>query len=483
MRNVFVFLCLVSVLFACSDSEELTWVSPQATDNHSSQFERLNFTSEQALESAIEAGVFSNASFPTKSTGSKKFISLMDKMPGTKGISDEELTYYEALAYDTLVPNQNFASLLNPLGELEVGSEVIRITPLGTYKYPIDSAASFNEFITLNPTYTGQPVNENVYKINDYITLYKTFEIQPDDYELVSEGEYEELPDDFFGDNDDPLSRNLQTKAISEPDFNSFQTFSADRKTWIGKIIQNIIGSTKESTVKFSKKRQVKGSFYFYNYGVYSEIGVQGWTDKKNWIGWSKTASDELRVGWNQVVLKKTVPDYYKTSLSDLNNIVYYPPQYMNVEGQRVNVVTLAMPDFKATLKDKVIAQGTKALYNYLRNELKRPASEWEKAQAFIVATRTELYYISSPQNVVKYNTKSYTHVFAKSWMQFEVGWSNKNGFFINKVNQNNANKITPWLNTIAQAFNEKKTTLVGGEVYICARFGNEWRGMKIVKK
>lgn len=117
--------------------------------------------------------------------------------------------------------------------------------------------------------------------------------------------------------------------------------------------------------MNFSKKRRVRGSFYFYNYGVYAEIGVQGWTDKKNWIGWSKTASDELRVGWDKVVLKKSVPDYYKQSLKDLNSIVYYPPQYMDVNGQRVNVATLAMPDYKNTLKDKVTAQGVKALYDF----------------------------------------------------------------------------------------------------------------------
>lgn len=296
---------------------------------------------------------------------------------------------------------------------------------------------------------------------------------------MTSEGDYVELPDNFF-EEDEILP---YSKTVPNPDIASFQTFSADRKTWVGKIIQNIIGSTKKSTIKFNRKRRVRGSFYFYNYGVYAEIGVQGHTDKKNWIGWSKTKADELRVGWSQVILKKDVPDYYQQSLKSLQNIIYYPPKYMDINNQRVNVATLAMPDFEPTLKDKILSNGVKAIHSYLKDKLHRPATEWEKALAFIIATRTELYYVSSPQDVIKYNEKSYTHVFSKQWMEFQIGWSNSNGFFINGINQNNANQISSWMKTISKAFNEKKTTLIAGEVHICARFGNEWRGMKIVKK
>ncbi len=479
MKKLLVFLFSVAFLISCSDVDDFSM--EKENNNEESTSERLNFADENALELAIESGLNSNANTFVKSAGARRFVSLMSKMPNLRsadGSDEQGTTYYEALGYDSLVPNENLAALLNPVGELEVGKEVIRITPNGTYKFPVGYEEEFNKFIKSNPDEQGVPIEENVNKIGEHIILYKTFNQNLADYDIVSEGDYELLPDV-----EDYVTMG-NTKAASEPNFDSFQTFSADRKTWAGKLIQGIIGSTKESTVNFSKKRRVKGSFYFYNYGVYREIGVQGWTDKKNWIGWSKTPSDELRVGWTRVVLKKNIPDFYKQSMKSLNEMVYYPPQYMDVNGQRVNVATLAMPDFKGTFKDKVISQGSKAVFDFLKSELKRPATEWEKAEAFAIATRTELYFVSGTQHVVKYNTKSYTHVFANSWMYFTIGYSNKNGIFFNGINQNNVGNGVAWLNAISSTFNQSgHTSLVSGEVYSCARFGNDWRGMKIVKK
>lgn len=462
------------IFFSCQDDVSIL-SEDKVQPNQKASFERLLFSSSDDLHSAIEKG-------EGLAITRNNFISMLSNCSTTRDANGEELTYYEALGYDSLIPNRNFAQLLNPIGELEVGNDVIRITPNGTYRYSIENEEMFNNFIKENPDYMGEQIDEDTYKINEYITLYRTFNKNVDNYAVISEGEFEELPDDFFGD-DEIDSENIQTRAIPEPNFASFPTYSADRKTWAGKIIQNLIGSSKDFAIKFNSKRRVKGSFYFYNYGVYSEIGVQGWTDKKNWIGWSKTQSDELRVGWNNIILKSTIPDYYKQSLANLKSMAYCPPQYVDVNGRKVNVATLAMPEFEPTFKDRVLSQGTKAVIDLLKNKLKRPASEWQKAEAFIVATRTELYYVSGKEDVVKYNTKSYTHVFAKHFMSFEIGYNSQSGFFVNGVNQNNYKDIAPWFKTISKAFSEKKSTLISGEVYSCARFGNEWRGMKIVKK
>jgi hypothetical protein len=83
----------------------------------------------------------------------------------------------------------------------------------------------------------------------------------------------------------------------------------------------------------------------------------------------------------------------------------------------------------------------------------------------------------------VKYKTKSYTHVFAQTWTSFEIGYNSQSGLFINGINQKNYEKIATWFKAIGKVMSEKKPTLVSGEVYTCARFGNNWRGMRIVKK
>jgi hypothetical protein len=477
MNKFFLFLVALTFLFSCSESSDILVNSEKGRFDETEPFSRLNFVDEQSLQEAIETG----NDVLTRSFEGKRFVSLMSEKPMTKNEEGESITYYEALGYDSIVPNPNFAKLLTPDGELEVGADIIKITPAGTYKFPRECYNEFLQLMDENPNYQGQQIGDKLYQLSENVLLYKTFEKSYDDYEIISEGNYELLPDDFFEDSDE----SIQTKAaIPEPDFNSFQIFSADKKTVVGKLIQSLIGATKESTVKFSSSRRIGGSFYFYNYGVYAEIGVQGWTDKKNWIGWSKTATEELRVGWKDVVIKKTLDDNYSKSLNDLNNILYFPPQYSIVNGERTNIATLAMPDFKATLKDKVLKEGVKAVHNYLKNELKRPATEWEKAQAFVIASRTELYFISGTQHKVIYNTKSYTHVFESSWMEFSIDYSNKNGIGINgAINQNNFDKIPTYLNAIGKAFKDNKASLISGEVYTCARFDNNWRGLKIVKK
>ena len=360
---------------------------------------------------------------------------------------------------------------------MQVSQEIIKITPNGTYRFPAQYEKECLEYIKEHPNAKGILVAKDIYRISDKISLINTFAINPNNYSLISDGNYTELPDDYF-------DETLATRAsIPEPNFNDFQIFSADKKTIVGKIIQNIIGSTKTSTIKFNKKRRVRGSFYFYNYGVYGEIGVKGWTDKKNKIGWSKTASDELRVGWRNVLLKYSLPNKYKESLKGVKDVAYYPPKYIDINGKRANAATLIMPDLPVSLKDKIIAKGVKAAYDYIRSKFGQKATDFDKADACILATPSELYFIVDNGDVIKRGEKSYCHVFAKNYMQFTIGWSNTGGFFLGSINQNNYTQLGSWFNTIKDAMNQEKVTLVGGEVYVCARFGNDWRGMKIIKK
>lgn len=65
---------------------------------------------------------------------SRKYVGLLSKINSPATIGD--VTYYEALGYDSLVPNINLACLLNSKGEVEVGLNVIKIAPEGTYIFP-----------------------------------------------------------------------------------------------------------------------------------------------------------------------------------------------------------------------------------------------------------------------------------------------------------------------------------------------------------
>lgn len=499
--RIIVYTLFIGVsLMSCSDDmvppEEMgSFPLTRSVAEEADSTVRLAFSDELALSEAISSmqdemegtSVTSVQKVQSATPSNPKFISMMAMQP-VSDVTQPRLTYYEALGYDSLVPNPKFAQLLNTRGEVEVGNEIIKITPKGTYRFPKQDAQDCIEFISQNPNVEGQRVSDDTYKLNEKVTLIKTFQEKDADYSLLSMGNYIDLPDDFFGDDDDDSDTPLLTStrsSIPEPDFNGFQTFSADRKTLIGKLIQNIIGSTKACTVNFNKKRRVRGSFYFYNYGVYGEIGVKGWTDRKrkHWFGWTKVNCDELRVGWRNVILKLPLSSDLKKALSGNKDIGYLPPQNVNINGKVANTATLVMPEIPKDLKSKIIAQGVKAIYNYAKSKWGNKAKDLDKADACIIATPSELQFVANDDDIVKYNTKSYCHVFAKNFMYFNIGWSNTNGFFLNNVTQHNVSQLGAWLKMIIGLFNQKHITLTSGEVYVCARFGNEWRGMKIVKK
>lgn len=494
-------VALVICIASCSDDQVVIKSKDIKTSLRTRGIElqdstmRLSFNSEDDLKYAIENGFdFGNISLLTDLAPDgevpiqPEFVSLLTPLPGQEG-QEEPTTYYEALGYDSLVPNMEFAKLLNIKGEVEVGSEIIRITPQGTYKFNAEYEDEFNDLMANGNELLGIPVDSICSKINDHIVRYRTFEQDSDVYSLESLGDETLYPDSLFGDDEEEeeLALTLSTRSANEPNYNSFPTFAADRKTRVGKFIQSIIGATKTHSVNFSKNRRVRGSFYFYNYGIYSEIGVKGWTDKKNWIGWSKKTCDELRVGWNHVILKATYPDYFKSTMQNIRSMAYIPPQPTLINNKTYNAATIIIPFIDVELNEKIVAEGAKGVFDYIKKnyDKKHPLSQMDKIEAFLVATRTEVLFVTAAESVIKYNSKYYCHVFDKQWMDFTIGWSNKGGVFFQtpSLNPNTIAEIGSWADAAITTFNQKRNKLDSGEVYICARFGDVWKGMKIIKK
>lgn len=448
--------------------------------------QRLCFENEQDLKECIKSGGMTGSTYSINgltSPSGGSFVSLLTPMPSTTG-SGETTTYYEALGYDSLVPNVNFAKLLNIQGEMEVGDDIVKIMPEGTFLVPKKYNKEFRTFLSNKDPkiHTQEPIAPNTYLIDKKYKLITTFKIDPIAYSTVSEGNYSELPEDYFGpdSSDTPLTTRGGTK---EPDFNDFAIFSPDRTTKLGKIIQNLIGTTKAHTIYYNKKRRVKGSFYSYDYGVYAEIGVKGWTDKKNMLNWSKVKSDELRVGWRNVIIDLPMDKNIKERLQGNVAAFVKNPAYTDVNGTKVLTTAVILPEMSQSFWDKIIARGVKAALE----EIKRlydtsKVKDLDKTEALVITTPSKIRYVATDDDVVKYNEKSYCHVFQNLYMDITFGWSNTDGIFINNVNQNNATDFATYLKLIIDLFTREKMTLVNGEVYICARLNDEWRGMKIRK-
>ena len=292
--SIYFFTIVCPALWGSCKDETYPFIeqgSQQTVFKELNRFERLAFKSSQDLLSAIQMGEKRTSKIgQTRSITFESLLSPCNKLTRATGEN-----YYEALGYDTLVPNKAFAALLNPLGELQVNDTIYKINHNGTYFFPKEKETQFRNVYKMDSL--GILVGDKLYKLSDGIYRYKTF---PDS---ILEEEID-LPDDSWNTED------ISTRAsVSEPNYNSFPKFNADRHTWLGGIRQGLFGNDKYYNVKFNKKRRVRGRLYAYHYVVYSESGVTGMMQKKNFIGWTKTKADELRIGWKNIILVTKIDD------------------------------------------------------------------------------------------------------------------------------------------------------------------------------
>lgn len=64
--------------------------------------------------------------------------------------------------------------------------------------------------------------------------------------------------------------------------------------------------------------------------------------------------------------------------------------------------------------------------------------------------------------------------------MEIKGGFNNTTGWFINDTPLSSLNSLQGWFNLAKNIVMRKFSTLENGEAYVCARLGNDWRGMKI---
>ena len=135
--SIYFFTIVCTALWGSCKDETYPFIeqgSQQTVFKELNRFERLTFKSSQDLLSAIQMGEKSTSKInQTRSITFESLLSPCNKLTRATGES-----YYEALGYDTLVPNKAFAALLNPLGELQVNDTIYKINHNGTYFFPKD---------------------------------------------------------------------------------------------------------------------------------------------------------------------------------------------------------------------------------------------------------------------------------------------------------------------------------------------------------
>lgn len=372
------------------------------------------------------------------------------------------------------VPNPNFARLINRDGEFMVNDTIYKITSNGTFFFERNKKKEFDVIFKQDTTICGNLIGDRLYKIAEGIYRKDTYYYKK-----------EENVDKSI----DPINTKASSEHVSygaNPNYNVFATYNMTHENLLQFLIKNIIGNYRAHTENFSNdKRRIRGEFYQNDHVVYTEIGAKGWTDKKNWIGWSKTESDELRVGWRDVLLVTKIPNHFKESADKMNQLVETADQYFYFPGTtsgttyRVNARTFAIPNLDQSTLKGMLDNGSKYLFNWLKSNygLTTTQSDWDKLQAAIIVTRTHIFQIIKNEDIVKYNTEYYCHVFAS---QARIGIQLNQSSFSGSVPQILKDII---IGIVKETTKIEFPTVVGGKVQMAARFGNEWRGMNIEKK
>ena len=440
MKEKIILLLLVLAFTACEKDYESQRVVYEKKS-------MLEFSNEKELLKVIKNEVAYNPSeIPNfKSLMAKNSISKSDSLNRSK---------YENDGYDTLVPNENLAKLLNEDAEIKVGKYIYRISNAGTFYYTPDKALRFNDLFNNKENLQGVLITDKLYRVEEGIFRYDTF---LENYSCENGTILESKNDDF-----------------SNVPFDSFKTFNADPHTWEGKGWAALFGENISYKVELNSNRRLKGKFYSYDYVFYSEIGVFGEMQKKNWIGWSGTEADELGIGWRYVRLKVDLSfDITKHIPKDL------PPQFLGsayteipgLDDKGWNVCVLGY-DVSDEEIFRVAKLGLKPLVNYLNSITRTGAITEDKLNAVTVFNKASIITIVPMGGRKRFNAETIREVFNSDI---------HGGISLNLYNI--PGSLTEWANALYQGTAKlPRPELTNGEVFVYGRLGSKYVGMKIVK-
>lgn len=430
----------------------------------------LEFSDKEQLISHIEKGTL-----PISRAAKANFISLMDIVSSTDPILNEftpeeaeyiknnHLTYYDILEYEDIVPNENFAKLLNCKGEIQMKDSIFRINHWGTFCTTIDHREELDKAIELiqngkiqcdTSTLITQ-VTPNVRLINSYSSFSE-----------------ENIYNNATKSNTLPISRT----AIEGIPYHTFPQYTSDSHTFVGKILGNILGDRSVKHHNFMKGYRVKGSLYDYDYGLYSETGAfvamrkkkGGFFKKIN--GWKGVKAEELDIFYEGIILELDTKMPANIKMPRKPTVIS--------ENGRLTMPGISKPlpfidiiGFDITTQDviKFAGQGAKAAIPELRKLLGRNVNNNTRAVRMI--TPTKIYTIILNDQCPAYNAEKIRKVFNA---QTKIYVSN--GIVKDPLSYQSVLELFKG----SQGLPVKR--LVHGKVILAGKLNNRWGGMIITK-
>ncbi len=380
-------------------------------------------------------------------------------------IENGDLTLYEALGYDTLVPDTSFAKLLNIDGMIQVADTVYQITKMGTYFFP----DSLTEYVKNNisvfdsiPWIDANPA-DSILIIHSRIKRYNTFK-----QDEPEEDSPDVLPDTIFPTIDIPQPL-LNQSFASEVDWSKFPVKNADAKTWAGKVWQAIVGRNRSYYYNISSKKRVRTKFFFYNYLVHQSIGAEVELQKKNWFRWSGKEADKLTLNWHNITLEysyTTQPPYPGSASPFMISTDNATIPTLDTKGVVTSIFGI---DIHQDDLVNAISKGSSELYKFLKSKIGKD-----------VPSNSRAYMLYGTHKAIMIIPDGYIDDIKKK--EIKVKFYDKWSFGISL----NISQITSnWQNfgraVSLMTFDRPK--LLYGEIRAGACYGGVWGGITTVKK
>lgn len=460
-------MCSFTFLSSCN-SDQLDSNSIESSPSNSQTDENgiLNLPSRDALLDEIEGGIKTRSTIASF-VGNGEFVSLLDEIKPNAScleeLTEEEKdsvlsqhqTYYDAFGYDELVPNENFAKLLNWKGEILVDDSLYRITPIGTF-----CTSEANEWGSQEIDKIYQQIiatdslafNDSTYiRLNDKITLYNSFP----EYKLNG--------------------TSIASRASEEVPLKHYSSNKSNG--WVWRQLASLFGDRSTKHFEYLHKKRVNGSLYDYNYGVYAESGAYVSASRKRGgllraiNGWKDIKAQELEIECKNMnfVLDYKVP-YTLTFPKNLQLISTSNYIHTNLSDKPLKSIDILGFDVPAKTLLGALKGTSSQIINTLRKSLNNSKIPSDAAVIRIL-TPTKCYTQIIESKTSTSNCSKLREVFNHSWQLF----------ISNNIINNPAS-----LKSAAEFFNNVRSIPVkhieSGRVILLSKIDNNWGGLVIDK-
>ena len=219
---------------------------------------------------------------------------------------------------DQLVPDTNFATILNDDLQVQVGQLIYMVTPDGTFSAEASNRAALEAMVndrTLSPDDApiGTLLTEDFYDMGGGITRYDTFADVQSNFQQQdalgtsgTSGTLGTSPCDIT--QPDPQYVSL-TPQLNQQQYCSFPVYAYGPKTVLGRLLTPIFGVNTSRTNNFDSNHRIELKLYNFNYWVYSSIGLKTKFQKKGFLSlWGSMKPSRLVVGWDMVMFERPIP-------------------------------------------------------------------------------------------------------------------------------------------------------------------------------